>query len=140
MKKHPLVKDLENNVYCRLKPSPIQGIGVFAIRKIPKGINPFKSFSKDEFEGLKSSEVFKNKNITKEVKKLVNDVYITYKDIVYLKTTGINSINIGFFVNHSNKPNLRIGDDDEFYALREIKIGEELTLDYTEWGTDWENF
>ena len=28
------------NTYCRLKPSNIEGVGVFAIRDIPQGVNP----------------------------------------------------------------------------------------------------
>ena len=31
-----MLNHLRQNIYCRLKPSPVHGIGVFAIRDIPK--------------------------------------------------------------------------------------------------------
>ena len=34
--------NLKNNVYCRISRSKIHGVGVIAIKDIPKGINPFK--------------------------------------------------------------------------------------------------
>ena len=37
MTKEELLKELGTNTYLMLKPSPIEGIGVFAIRDIPKG-------------------------------------------------------------------------------------------------------
>ena len=46
---------------------------------------------------------------------------------------GINGKNEMRFLNHSNKPNADWWDD-ELYALRTIKKGEEITFDY---GEDW---
>ena len=37
MTKAQLLKELQTNIYVMLKPSPIEGIGVFAIRDIPIG-------------------------------------------------------------------------------------------------------
>jgi hypothetical protein len=34
------------NCHCRLAPSPIHGIGVFALRDIPRGKNPFNTLPK----------------------------------------------------------------------------------------------
>jgi len=43
MKKYKqLVRNLKNNVYCRIKPDSFGGVGVFAIKDIPEGVNPFK--------------------------------------------------------------------------------------------------
>ena len=36
-----LIDHLEKDIYCRLAPSKVAGIGVFAIREIPQNINPF---------------------------------------------------------------------------------------------------
>ena len=41
MDKQQLINNLKNNTYCKLGRSDIDGIGVFAIRMIPKNINPF---------------------------------------------------------------------------------------------------
>ncbi len=45
MTKEELIKHLKNDVYCRLGVSKISGIGVIAIKDIPKGTNPFRSLS-----------------------------------------------------------------------------------------------
>ena len=55
-----ILKHLQTEVYCRLGVSPIHGIGVFAIRDIPKGTHPLVSLLKiKEFSFTK-----------KEIKKL----------------------------------------------------------------------
>ncbi|MEN9899177.1 MAG: hypothetical protein RLZZ152_221, partial [Pseudomonadota bacterium] len=41
-----ILKHLQTEVYCRLGVSPIHGIGVFAIRDIPKGTQPLVSLLK----------------------------------------------------------------------------------------------
>ena len=41
--KKMLLKHLSQEVYCRLGVSPINGVGVFAIRAIPKGIEPLRA-------------------------------------------------------------------------------------------------
>jgi hypothetical protein len=42
MNKKQIIAHLEKEVYCCVKPSLISGVGVFAIKDIPKGTNPFK--------------------------------------------------------------------------------------------------
>ena len=39
-----LLEHLNKEVYCKLGVSPVHGIGVFAVRSIPKGIHPLKSY------------------------------------------------------------------------------------------------
>jgi SET domain-containing protein len=41
-----------------------------------------------------------------------------------------NMLSVGWYVNHSDEPNLVAGDDGRFRALRRIATGEELTADY----------
>lgn len=43
MSKKVLLKNLQNDIYCRIKPSKKHGVGVFAIKDIPKNTNPFKT-------------------------------------------------------------------------------------------------
>ena len=35
-----MLKHLRENVYCRLAPSTVHGVGVFAVRDIPAGVDP----------------------------------------------------------------------------------------------------
>ena len=42
--KKALLHHLQEEVYCHLGVSKIAGIGVFALRQIPKGIDPLRSW------------------------------------------------------------------------------------------------
>ena len=42
----------------------------------------------------------------------------------------LNMLSVGWYVNHSDRPNVEAGEDGRFVALRKIRKGEELTADY----------
>ena len=44
-----LLEHLRGKAYVRLAPSPLEGVGVFALRKIPAGTNPFHIVNKHLF-------------------------------------------------------------------------------------------
>ena len=46
MKRAEFLRRVLTNCYCRLAPSPIHSIGVFAICDIPRGKNPFNTVPK----------------------------------------------------------------------------------------------
>jgi hypothetical protein len=135
-----LIKDLEGNVYCRLRPSKIAGVGVFAIRDIPKGVNPFKNLFKHSFVEVDPKLVFENKKIDPAVKELVNDMCVIGEGMLHLWEGGLNALDMSFFINHTDKPkliNMEAEDGAEgFITARKIKKGEELLVDY---GTYAEN-
>ena len=63
---------ISNKVYTKLKPSKIQGIGVFAVKDIPMNTNPFEPWDGDT--GLYPiSEI--------ELLSLPNELYSHIKDI-----------------------------------------------------------
>ncbi len=125
------VRDLEENVYCRLRPSKVHGVGVFAIRDIPKGRDPFKSFLPYKFVAVDAAAVFDNPKIDRAVKKLASDVYAAVDGKLYLYKGGLNGTDISFFLNHSEEPNLvTIRGGDGFVTARKIKKGEELFSDH----------
>jgi len=119
-----------------IKPSSIHGIGHFASEDIPKGtlISKFKA-------GF--------------------DLFVTeaqYKALPQTAQTFLNHFGYwsdeldGYvcladnhrFTNHSPTPNIGTvgairGDDGNDIALRDIKAGEELTVDYRTFGEDPEN-
>ena len=117
------------NTYCRLKPSKVEGVGVFAIRDIPKGINPFKGTKKQVWHKFQISEL---KILGKEILSLVDSFFVIHKDgTVYISDSGLNGMDISYFLNDSNKPNIKTVDDGaNFVTLRKIKKGEELTVSY----------
>jgi len=124
------IQDLEKNIYCRIRPSKIEGIGVFAIRYIPKNTKISKTIRKTKFIGIDPKLVFSNPRIDRAVKQMVRDFFVVWKGKLYLPNFSLNEIDISFFINHSKKPNVIDKNGEEFFALRDIKKGEELTADY----------
>jgi SET domain-containing protein len=133
MNKQELLKELSQNSYVMLKPSPVAGIGVFAICDIPKGCrnmftppNPndqWITLSKKEIEALPT-----------HAKHLVTNYCLFDDDENYfVPAEGLKKIDVSLFINHSDTPNIiSINDGDYFEAKRDIKTGEELFLDYGE--------
>jgi SET domain-containing protein len=77
------------------------------------------------------------KKLDKEVLKMIDDFFVIESDgSVYIPETGLNGIDVSFFVNNSKNSNLKIvgnGKDEAlvFKATRPIKKGEELTVSYS---------
>ena len=46
----------------------------------------------------------------------------------------LNEMGISYYLNHSVTPNMATDDGGDFYALRDIAPGEELTVDYGTYG------
>lgn len=136
MKKSHLIENLRHSVYVRLMPSAIGGVGVFAIRDVPAGIDPFGE-DNIVFEKIRISEIRNDSEIPDTVKKYAEDMCMTKGGYFYIPKCGLNNINPSFFVNHSVTPNLKTDDAGEhFITLREIKAGEELTIDYYAYNDD----
>jgi SET domain-containing protein len=127
-KKNKIVERIKNT-YCRLKPSTIHGTGVFAIREIPKGINPFLSEPKQKWIKI-NKKAFDG--MDEEIIKLIEDFFwFDKKGNGWVTEEGISGMGMSFYPNHSKQPNLKRADDDgNFVSLRIIKKGEELLVDY----------
>jgi len=116
--------------YCRLQPSGLDGVGVFAIRDIPKGTNVFYGSPKPAWLWFSKKELA---CLDREVKKMIDDFLPTSSQRgIYIPVNGFNGIDISFFLNHSDKPNCKNPDrSNDFIAIKKIKKGEELTSNYT---------
>jgi len=128
--KKDTLKKLEN-VYCRIKTSSINGVGVFAIRDIPTGTDPFGGIKKTKWIEFNISEL---KNLGKETLEMIDGFYVIEKDgKVLINEGGLNEMNISFFLN--NNPgsfNLKTTDGgNTFVTIRKIKKGEELSIAYS---------
>ena len=130
------VLEILKNTYCRLKPSKIGGVGVFAIRDIPENTNPFYGIKEAKWHKFNISEL---KNLDKEILELINDFFVIEEDeTVLIPEFGLNGIDISFFLNHSKNPNLKTIDEGfNFITLREIKKGEELLVSYGTYDYKW---
>ena len=117
-KKEVILKKLKNT-YCRLQPSVISGVGVFAIMDIPQGINPFQGAQEPEWIEFNVEEL---KNLDKEIKKMIDDFYVIEKDGgVYIPECTLDNMDVSFYVNHSANPNLKKIDFYKFGFLRTLK-------------------
>ena len=137
MNKQKLINHLQNDIYCRIGVSKIDGVGWIAIRDIPKGINPFKSLQIDnpKIIKLKKDEL---KNIDKNVLKLLKDFFL-YKDTYHILYGGPNHLDITYYINHADNSNIDIlilpdAKYLEFITKYPIKKGEELTINYNQYG------
>ena len=125
--KDNLIKKL-GNTYCRIKPSKNKGVGVFTVKNIPKGINPFPYSMSVRWIRLSDSDI---KNLPKPIQKMISDFYVYSQGHYYVSYDGLDSNDISFFVNNSKKPNLKSEDGSDFITIRKIKKGDELTVDYS---------
>jgi len=112
-------------VYVRLKPSKIHGVGVFAIRDIPKGRYVFQG-DDDEMVWVDASAT---NRLGKEVKKLYQDFCVP-RNGKYGCPRNFNLLTLAWYLNHSDKPNMAADKNYNFYSARKIRKGEELTVDY----------
>ena len=133
MKPTAFIDDLKRRVFCRLGVSPIHGVGVFAIRPIPAGINPMQERRKCEFLPIPALLVRNDANLPNALKKLVVDMCPEEDGQFWCPPFSLNEIGISWYLNHSKTPNM-VERDGDFYTARPIVEGEELTVDYGTYG------
>lgn len=139
MNKKELLKSL-HDVYCRLGPTQ-NGVGVIAVRTIPKGTDPFKRC--DPFGSVVkiTKEELAASDAPESVKQMVREYCALQNGIFFVPSYGIDAVDKSYFLNHSDKPTLVTKDKGgTFRASREIKAGEELTADYRTYNKENMNF
>jgi hypothetical protein len=118
--------------YVMLRPSPIAGVGVFAIRDIPRGCRDMFTppGNDDDFVAVPRALVEAE---PAHVRALVEN-YCLYDDTTYwVPRDGFRQIDLSLCLNHSDTPNVvSVNDGAYFEALRDIAAGEELLVDYGE--------
>jgi hypothetical protein len=115
--------------FTRLRPSKIHGVGVFAIRNIPRGTNIFGD-DQSEMVWLKSSEI---KGRNGETRSLYDD-FCVFKNGEYGCPKGFNNLTVAWYINQpaaGQKSNVVCCGEYDFVAVRDIQAGEELTVDYS---------
>ena len=130
MTKEELLAELKENTYVMLKPSPIAGIGVIAIQDIATGCR--EMFSKpdpqDRWITLSKKEV---EALPPHAKLLIENYCLFDEEKYFVPDYGFKKIDVSLFLNHSDTPNIiSINDGEYFEAIRDIKVGEELLIDY----------
>ena len=132
--KMKLMKNL-HSTYCCFGRSELDGIGVIAIRDIPKGINPFPT-PKESSVSITDDDL---SLLPKVVASKIKDTFVSVGGVYQVYELGLNSMGLKFHINHSNKPNVAVNSEafdidvspyNPFITLREIKKGEELCWNY----------
>jgi hypothetical protein len=115
------------DVYVRLGSSKIgrTGVGVFAIRNIPRNARVFAGENEEIFWAKKNS-LPKGRGL--------RELYVDFaiiKGDYYGCPVSFNRLTPAWFTNESKRPNTRCDENYDFYSLREIASGEELTVDFS---------
>jgi SET domain-containing protein len=136
MKRTHLLSRVLRDCYCRLQPSHIHGIGVFAVRDIPNGRNPFKTIPKyTEFGYVRITEDELDA-LPPKLSQLIRELFIPTDGKMHVPNFGTNMIRLNCYLNHSAAPNMRTRNGYDFTTLRKILVGEELTVDYRTYGAE----
>ncbi len=114
-----------DGVYARIGMSRLHGVGVRAIRDIPAGTLVFQGES-ERVAWVSRAAV---RRLPKAIRALYEDFGMVAGDRIGVPPS-LNMLSVGWYVNHSDRPNVEAGDDGRFRALRRIRKGAELTADY----------
>jgi|TARA_Y100000310_G_scaffold335706_1_gene418428 SET domain-containing protein len=117
-----MINKLNDIVWCKLGASSIDGVGVFAIRDIPKG-------QKLYCEGREDITLIQSDNLEQllpEIKEIILQRWPLAEKGDYFFNPN-DDARLLSFINHSNDPNYNVDNDT---ALKDIKKGEEITEYY----------
>jgi len=125
LKEKVILKRLDQ-VYCRLAPSSIDKVGIFAIKTIPLGINPFKnSYMAQEAILIDKSKIGGGP----EILKMLYDYSPTSDPKMQIVSLWPNQPIWTNYINYSEIPNIELKENGEWETLRQIEIGEEILED-----------
>lgn len=128
MTKDQLLKELSQETYVALKPSPVHGIGVFAIADIPKGCRTLFSKNIGNWVKLPIADVEK---LPQHSKNLIETYCLFDETDYYVPDYGFKVMDLVNYLNHSSTPNvISVNDGEYFEALVDIPAGTELLINY----------
>ena len=125
MAESPKKRAPHDGVYARIARSGVHGVGVRAIRDIPAGIHVFRG----EDERVVWVSRAWVRRLPRALRQLYEDFGMLWGDSMGVPRT-LNMLSVGWYLNHSERPNVEADEDGRFVTLRRIRKGEELTADY----------
>lgn len=125
--KKSIIHSINHNTKTKLRPSTVcDGVGVFALIDIKKDEDIFSDISSDLI--FIEWELIDNKIVKEHLSTLCNS---NDKGIFLSRLP--NEINISYYVNHSEQPNVFHDlENDRYLAIRDIESGEEILCRYTD--------
>ena len=137
MNKAELLTHLRERVFVRIGLSRIHGFGIVAIRDIPCHTDPFLDIRPVNWIKVTEQELG---GLDDAVTAYVKDLCV-FKDGSYLVPDyGFNGLDISWYLNHSDEPNLFVVEGYLFKTIRQVYAGEELTVDYNTYCGGQETF
>ena len=119
--------ELNDSVWCTLGPSTIHGIGVVALRDIPKGTKlHLDDWARDPSRGVRLYTPDVIEGLLPEIQEIVRQRY-PLVDEGSCFCSPHDDVHLIAFMNHSSEPNF---DTKTGEANRDIRKGEEVTEDY----------
>jgi len=129
MTKEELLQELSAETYITLKPSPVHGIGVFALCTIPKGCKTIFSRNVGNWIKVPVADIEK---LPAHSRNLVETYCLYDEQDYYLPDYGFKVMDMVNYLNHAAIPNvISVNDGEYFESLREIREGEELFVNYS---------
>lgn len=126
--KHRQILRRIRKTYCRIRRSQIEGVGIVAVRDIPANTNPFYGIYPQKWYRIPVSQI---REYDAELYKMIDDFYVIETDgTAWVPEHALNGMDISFFLNHSDTPNIQTRDGEHFVTTRAIKKGEELSIGY----------
>lgn len=126
-----LLRELRHDTYVIVRPSSVAGIGVFAIRPIPKGCRDIFSpppVGDDGYVAVPREEI---DALPHYARHLVETYCLFDEGQYFVPRHGFKQMDLVSFLNHSDTPNVRSIDDGAWFeAMVDIAAGEELFVDY----------
>ncbi len=130
MNKIALLNELSNHSFVMIRPSMVAGVGVFAIRDIPEGCRDMFSKPDRNDQWITISKI-EMESLPEHARILIENYCLFDEEKYYVPDYGFKKIDVSLLLNHSDSPNVvSIQEGDYFEAIRDIKRGEELFIDY----------
>lgn len=128
MTREQLLSELSADTLVGLRPSPVHGIGVYALTTIPKGCKTIFSKGFGKWIEVPISDVEK---LPEHSRNLVETYCLFDEENYFVPDYGFKVMDLVNYLNHSPTPNvISVNDGEYFEAIREIREGEELFVNY----------
>ena len=128
MTKETLLTELQQETWAALQPSPLHGIGVFAIRDIPRGCKTIFAKNTGGWISISFEEVAQ---LPEHSRNFIETYYLYDNEHFFIPDHGCKVMDMASYLNHSSAPNLVSVDDGAYFeTVRDIQKGEELLIDY----------
>ena len=117
MKRAEFLRRVVANCHCRLAPSPIHSIGVFAIRDIPRGKDPFNTLLKYARPGYVRMAIAELDALPPKLREMICALFVPADGEMWLPNCGTNFVYLKSYLNHSTTPILCAKDGYHFISL-----------------------